>query len=355
MSDFLDFDQLDLSVKEQTEGVRAHPLKDKLSMQFKFAYVGGLVFGALADDSELQKEEKSKVVATGTSLGLSLADINETIEQTMAISDKIGFIKETASLLKERETILFFILDLVLVMSADGMLSDNALKLVSAFERLAAVQPADAIMLDKAREIVIKKSGWSDAELDYKMCSDDDEVAKKWWEWFQPAGYGSAIVRKGMESVRAELNAASRDIRRTLLHSKIHMALSNFKFSISNSRCYFGDNAIPASKRAKARTSMRVLEDEHLFQMDITLFGGADDGIVVTDRAIYFKESFQEPVRIPWKDLKRVSYGGMYIYFDGYGKIGCTIGDNNAVAAVANALQGLVNDFQSDPSQLDVE
>ena len=112
MSDFLDFDSLEMEANENASSAKEHPLKD-LAKSAKMAYVGGLLFACHADDNELQKEEKSHVVGVAGSLGVGKEEVNELAAMVEGLTDKIGYLKEIVALLKDRKTILFFLLDTI--------------------------------------------------------------------------------------------------------------------------------------------------------------------------------------------------------------------------------------------------
>lgn len=75
-----------------------------------------------------------------------------------------------------------------------------------------------------------------------------------------------------------------------------------FKDVEKGSEIFLGLN-IPAKKKANAFASMKVKEDmsDISVLIDETVFGSAKEGMVLTSRAIYSKESFCDPVRVTWK------------------------------------------------------
>lgn len=75
----------------------------------------------------------------------------------------------------------------------------------------------------------------------------------------------------------------------------------------NNSDVYLGDS-IPDSKRQKAHRSLGVKEpvSDICVLADATVFGSAEDGLVVTPNAVYFKNSFESPNRISLDEIRRV-------------------------------------------------
>ena len=75
----------------------------------------------------------------------------------------------------------------------------------------------------------------------------------------------------------------------------------------NNEDVYVGDN-IPDRKRMNAHRALCVKEpvSDICVLADATVFGGAEEGLVVTPKAIYFKNSFESPSRIPLEEIRRV-------------------------------------------------
>ena len=76
--------------------------------------------------------------------------------------------------------------------------------------------------------------------------------------------------------------------------------------SIKNDSLFLGPG-VPKNKLANAVQSMRVQEDKSCLLIDMTLFGGSREGMLLTDKAIYFKEFLADPVRIPLDKIPEVS------------------------------------------------
>lgn len=356
MADFLDFDDLNMAVNEEAAGETVHPLKQKLTSQMKLAYVGGLAFASMADDGEIQKEEQSAVTCVARSLGVTDGDLGDTFEQVQNLTDKIGYLRENLGLLKERDVFLFFMLDMIKVMAADGVLSANGQKLVDACFKLNKIPNGDETFVRASSAIILKKGNWTEEELAKKLYEEKDDVAKAVCEWFTSLEFIKAREALERKNLQESVNESLLEMRRSMLDIRVRTAFSAFSNALGNSdsSVFFGDDFIPASKRANARESMHVLEAEHILQIDTTVFGSNNEGLVITNRALYYKNSFEDPVRIPWKNLTRSTQDGMYIYFENYGRFACTISDA-ATAAFAQVLSELVTDLQKEPTSLDVE
>jgi hypothetical protein len=71
----------------------------------------------------------------------------------------------------------------------------------------------------------------------------------------------------------------------------------------TSTRIYLGQG-VPPKKDHEARSSQKVPPNEKTFALiDITLFGGAKDGWIFTDTAVYFKEISYRSTRIPYARL----------------------------------------------------
>lgn len=74
---------------------------------------------------------------------------------------------------------------------------------------------------------------------------------------------------------------------------------------------FVGEN-IPSKKLANACKSMCVKESANdvALLVDSTIFGSAKDGLVITSRAVYFKNGFEYPIVVPWTKLETVEISG---------------------------------------------
>lgn len=75
---------------------------------------------------------------------------------------------------------------------------------------------------------------------------------------------------------------------------------------IRNDRLFLG-KGLPQDKLANAAKSMRVQEDSVCLLIDTTVWGGSREGMLLTDKAIYFKNLGEDPVRIPLDEIPDVS------------------------------------------------
>ena len=75
---------------------------------------------------------------------------------------------------------------------------------------------------------------------------------------------------------------------------------------IRNDRLFLG-KGLPQDKLANAAKSMRVQEDSFCLLIDTTVWGGSREGMLLTDKAIYFKNLGEDPVRIQLDEIPDVS------------------------------------------------
>ena len=102
---------------------------------------------------------------------------------------------------------------------------------------------------------------------------------------------------------------------------------------------FVGD--IPASKSSGARRSQNISESEPIIALiDFTLFGGASDSLVITDRGIAWKGMAERPKRLPWGDLVKCNIrqerklGINHILFDD--KLSMDLAGTNALDSKGN-------------------
>lgn len=111
------------------------------------------------------------------------------------------------------------------------------------------------------------------------------------------------------------------DVRRDEVRSTAVVdGLASLKEALKKfgSESVFTDGDIPAKKKANAFASMRVQEpmDSIVVLIDATVWGSAKEGLVITDKAIYFKNLMEDPVRIAIEDVKSVSADGRDLVFN---------------------------------------
>ena len=394
MADFLDFDSLELNVDEQVNGAKEHPLKG-MKTGAKMAYVGGLLFACHADDNTLQKEERSLVMGVAHSLGVGKEEVDELAEMIVGLSDKIGYLKEIVATLKDRKTILFFLCDMIKAMGADGELNDNAQKLIGAIVKLAHLSAEDEGIIANYQLILSSKGMVSAEGVDLGNTSKAG-VMKSLFDWFivssgqkkcdkkvrtsrKSKRDGSEGVETGAEQQLADVSQNTsecadegtlkssrdaivdklaaddfdktmRETKASLLTSKVQMAFTDLMFD-GLPNIWYGV-MIPEKKKYNAHIAMMVKEDEHVVQIDTTMFGSNKEGLVITDRALYYKNSFEIPRRVEWKDLKMCVRDGLYIDFGDSGRFACTIGSDDATERFCKMLSGLIADLQSNLDML---
>lgn len=93
-------------------------------------------------------------------------------------------------------------------------------------------------------------------------------------------------------------------------------------------------------KLRSAMSSMRVREpaEEVAMQIDSTVFGSAEEGMVLTGKALYFKNFCEEPIRLEWHEVKQVGLDGSDVLFNGEMKYMACGWDLVASRALADAL-----------------
>lgn len=351
---FLDFDELAFEVDESDSRKIVHPLGDVLTSDEKDLYIGGLVFGVKASFNTISQEKKSAIYGVARSIGVTKKAVDVLFPQIETLNDKITYLKDICKRLHDRENALFFVLDLRLIIGGSN-LSKNAKQLLSAVYKLLTLNPSDVHLVESFGEVAFKDGNWTKEELEQKFFAEEDEVAKKVCEWFEPSAFSVAQFRKSTDEFSEELSKTQAEINKNFFETAVLMPFKMFMFENDSSSIWVGDDCIPVSKRANARESMHVLEPEHILQIDTTLFGSAKDGLVITNRALYYKNSFEEPVRIPWRNLTRCSKEGNDIYFENFGKFNCIVGSDHVVDLFFKALCEVVNKLQANPDKLDFE
>ncbi|QRF63294.1 J domain-containing protein [Variovorax paradoxus] len=85
------------------------------------------------------------------------------------------------------------------------------------------------------------------------------------------------------------------------------------------SRTYFAP-AIPAKKLAAARGNyaMDIKEEDVLVMMDATVFGGAKEGLILTNEGIRIKELMVSPIDWQWKDVRALEVRGTALRINGH-------------------------------------
>lgn len=127
-------------------------------------------------------------------------------------------------------------------------------------------------------------------------------------------------------------------------NAAVDAVLDHFSGIMNNADAYLGDN-IPPRKRMNAHRSLRVKEpiSEICVLADATVFGSAEEALVVTTKAVYFKNSFETPYRISFEEIKSVDVVKSDIFVNGW-KFTSIGGDLARVAPIlAKGIQSLAS------------
>ncbi len=133
---------------------------------------------------------------------------------------------------------------------------------------------------------------------------------------------------------------------------KCELAVTDFVNSVEISN-FFSVNNVPAKKLTNAKKihSNSLRDDEKILALyDSTIFGSAEDGFLLTDRAIHFKNIVMDPITVPYDTLDQVSSKKNDIFVNAHEiQVGSSESDklNPAVVVVLNSLKRV---FQSDES-----
>jgi|GEM_PF-5354956 len=94
------------------------------------------------------------------------------------------------------------------------------------------------------------------------------------------------------------------------------------------SRSYFAPR-IPAKKLSAARSNYAadIKEEEVVALVDTTVFGGAKEGIVLTEGGMRIKELMTAEVDLPWSDIRSLDISGTAILVNGYQVADCPMVD----------------------------
>ena len=155
------------------------------------------------------------------------------------------------------------------------------------------------------------------------------------------------LQQSAMESLCKALDGLSADLARAgvafgVENAAVDVVLDYFSEIKNNADVYLGDN-IPPKKRTNACRSLCVKEpiSEICVLADATVFGSAEEALVVTTKAVYFKNSFEAPNRIPFEEIQSVDIAKTDIVVNGL-KFSSIGGDLARVAPVlAKGIQSL--------------
>lgn len=94
------------------------------------------------------------------------------------------------------------------------------------------------------------------------------------------------------------------------------------------SRVYFAPR-IPVKKLSAARGNYAadIKEGEVVALIDTTVFGGAKEGMVLTEEGMRIKELMSAPVDLPWTDIRSLDLRGTAIWINGHQVADCPMVD----------------------------
>ncbi|QFZ81862.1 J domain-containing protein [Variovorax sp. NFACC27] len=113
------------------------------------------------------------------------------------------------------------------------------------------------------------------------------------------------------------------------------------------SRIYFAPR-IPVKKLSAARGNYAVdlKEEDVVALIDTTVFGGAKEGIVLTQEGVRVKELMSAAVDLPWTDIRSLDIRGTAIWVNGHQVADCPMVDKPEL----ERLFAVVREFLREPS-----
>jgi hypothetical protein len=124
---------------------------------------------------------------------------------------------------------------------------------------------------------------------------------------------------------------------------------SDHAFAMQSDPTIYIQPHIPANKLAGAMSSYvnqsAVKPNDIILLVDDTVFGGARQGLVVTEQALYAKELFSSSKRLPLHTIKSIAWGSEFLsnclYINGFQFISM----NQISKSGINALSSVINDY----------
>ena len=164
-----------------------HPLRD-MSLEAKLAYLGVLAFGAMADDGELQAQEKERILTKAASLDVRNSEFEETVEMIVGLKSKIEYLKEALQLVKKQEISWYLVCDFLDVMEADGQLTESGLKLLVGIEKILGLSKGECDFLKKYFDYVHseKRGGYKEVRAFFKDRPRPKFDMERFLGWFTP-------------------------------------------------------------------------------------------------------------------------------------------------------------------------
>jgi len=324
---FIDFGELERVADTYVAVARRHPLCDMQASQ-KMAYVGGLLFACRADDDVLQKEERKSVLEVACSLEMGDRECDELMDVIEGTPDRIAFLCEVVPTLKERRLFLFFLLDMIRVMTADGPLTPKACKLIDAVEKIGQASERDSAIISNYLKVLGKGKGWRTCAALNLGDVFGDGVECELFNWF----ISTADRADCLSKIKAYQSLA--------LEEAVRVASRPLE-DISCAKMWCG-KGIPKSEKRLAHSALHVQESEHIVQI-ATGMGPFKSGAVITNRAFYYRNNvLSDPIRIPWDELGDCSINGCNIRLGDHGCFACVVGEERVAIELFHVLSSIV-------------
>lgn len=109
------------------------------------------------------------------------------------------------------------------------------------------------------------------------------------------------------------------------------------------SRVYFAPR-IPARKLGAARGNYAadIKQESVIALIDSTVFGGAKEGIVLTDEGMRIKDLLSSTIDLRWSDARSLDVRGTAIWFNGHQVTDCTMVDKPELRRLFGAIREFV-------------
>lgn len=113
-------------------------------------------------------------------------------------------------------------------------------------------------------------------------------------------------------------------------------------------RIYLAPN-IPMKKLSSALQSYGsgVDADDVVVLVDSTVFGGAREGVMLTQEALLAKDIISDPVRVKWSDVRRIEGSGSFLYVNARKTAECALVDDTQLERLFATVQVFVAARQS--------
>lgn len=147
---------------------------------------------------------------------------------------------------------------------------------------------------------------------------------------------------KGANPRSAEGQSAARPLMRDVLERRpSHVQ--------GSARTYFSPN-IPIKKLSAALGSYGdgLSPEDILVLVDTTVFGGAKEGVLVTEEGIRTKDLASAPCRFWWKNVQQIEISGTDIYINAHKIADCTMADPDDLRPLFRVIQDHLTALRSD-------